>query len=173
MQSFIKGLALIAGRAPIKFTKDFLFFAEETVAAEQEMVHHFFIQDFDLKKTNQLAPATIGYTSYILQICCSAPIEVAIASILPCFWVYKEVGSSIAKNVNPNNLYLRWIETYSEEKFVKSVEKLIDIFDEVAATASDDIREQMIDAFYTSTVFEWHFFNDSFNTAVFDNLLET
>jgi len=173
LQSFTKSLAFITARAPIKFTKDFLFFAEEAIVTEQEMVHNFFSQAFDLKKTNQLTPATIGYTSYLLHICCSAPIEVAIASILPCFWVYKEVGSSIAKNVDSSNRYFRWIQTYSEEKFIKSVERAIDIFDEVAETASDDIREQMIDAFYKSTVFEWHFFNDSFNNIAFDNFLTT
>ena len=29
-----------------------------------------------------------------------APVEIVIASILPCFWVYKIVGQSIAQNTN-------------------------------------------------------------------------
>lgn len=48
------------------------------------------------------------------------------------------------------------------------MERAITIFDEVAFSASDKIRGLMLDAFYKSTVLEWHFWNDSYNQVVFD-----
>ena len=96
--------------------------------------------------------------------------EVAIAAVLPCFWVCKIVGESIYQQAQHNNPYLRWIETYSGEDFTNSVNAAIQIFDDVAMLASDTVRADMLDAFYKSTVFEWHFWNDAYSKKVFDEM---
>lgn len=170
LRDFARVLAMIAARGPLKFIRDFLSFSDVAIIAEKEVVHGFFREVFNLKETGKLAPATLSYTSYLLQTSATAPIEVAIAAVLPCFWVYREVGISIAnaKNIDANNPYLKWIETYSSEAFGTSVQKAIDIFDEVADSASDDMHQLMINAFYKSTVLEWHFWNDSYNKKIFD-----
>lgn len=92
---------------------------------------------------------------------------------MPCFWVYKIVGQSIAQNTDmeSQNPYKKWIETYSRKEFSDSMERAISIFDEVALSASDEIRDLMLDAFYKSTALEWHFWNDSYNKVVFDSFI--
>ena len=171
LQEFARSLALIAARAPLSFLRDFLSFSEGALVAEQESVHRFFRENFNLKKTGKLTPATLSYTSYLLQTCHNAPVEVAIASVLPCFWVYREVGLSIVKDTKEKNPYWRWIETYSGEKFGQGVERAIDIFDKVASEASENIKNQMLEAFYKSTVLEWHFWNDAYHKTVFDGFI--
>jgi thiaminase (transcriptional activator TenA) len=173
LRDYARSLAIIAAKAPLKFVKDFLSFANGALIAEQEVVHSFFRQTFDFKKTGKLTPATLSYTSYLLQVSSTAPVEIAIASVLPCFWVYKIVGQSIAQNTNmeSHNPYGKWIETYSGKEFSDSVERAIIIFDEVALSASDAIRYLMLDAFYKSTVLEWHFWNDAYNQTIFDMVI--
>ncbi|WP_404665405.1 thiaminase II [Rhabdochlamydiaceae symbiont of Dictyostelium giganteum] len=173
LQDFARSFALIVARGPVKFMKDFLSFAEFAFIAEQEVVHHFFRETFHIQETHQLTPATLAYTSYLLRMSSTASVEVAIAAILPCFWVYKVVGEWVAKNsvVSSQNPYLRWIETYSSQEFSGFVGRAIDIFDEVAISASDTVREEMVEAFYKSTILEWHFWNDAYNQTVFDTLI--
>ena len=90
------------------------------------------------------------------------------------FCVYKIVGQSIAQNTDmeSQNPYKKWIETYSRKEFSDSVERAISIFDEVALSASDEIRDLMLDAFYKSTALEWHFWNDSYNKVVLIHLFK-
>lgn len=170
LRDLARSLAVIASKAPLKFAKDFLSFSDRALIAEQEVIHSFFRQTLDLQETGKRTPATLSYTSYLLQVSSMAPVEVAIASILPCFWVYRIVGQSITQNagIASQNPYKKWIETYSANEFSDSLERAIRIFDEAALSASDELRNLMLDAFYRSTVLEWHFWNDSYNQAVFD-----
>lgn len=171
LRDFARQLALIAARAPLPMVRDFLSFSEGALIAEQEVVHHFFRETFNLSASEKITPATLAYTSYLLQTGYSAPIEVAIAAVLPCFWVYRDVGLGIAKETASDNPYLRWIETYAGEAFDQTVNKAIACFDTLAARASDEMRAQMIDAFYKSTVLEWHFWNDAYHEVAFDGFV--
>lgn len=171
LQCFSRCLALIASKAPFDYVRCFLRYADYTSLGEQEVVHHYFKETFHFKKTNLITPATLSYTSYLLAICMSEPVEIAIASILPCFWVYREVGLSIIESATPTNPFSKWISTYAGESFSNTVNEAINIFDAVASNTSDKIRSSMLDAFYKSTVLEWHFWNDSYNKTVFDNIL--
>lgn len=174
LRDFSRSLAAIASKAPLKFIKDFISFSEGALIAEQEVVHSFFRHKFNLQETGKITPATLSYTSYLLQKSSIAPVEIGIASILPCFWIYSIVGKSIIKNTDSDsyNPYKEWIETYSGKEFSDSVKVAINIFDEVALSASDEIQDLMIDAFYKSTVLEWHFWNDAYNRVAFDDFVK-
>ena len=172
LRDFSRSLAIIASKAPLKFIKNFISFSEEALIAEQEVVHNFFRNKFNLQETGKITPALLSYTSYLLQKSSIAPVEIGIASILPCFWIYSIVGKAIIKNTDSNNPYKEWIETYSSKEFNDSVEIAIKIFDEVALSASNEVQALMLDAFYKSTVLEWHFWNDAYNQVAFDDFIK-
>ena len=170
LKDFARCHAIIASRIPIKYFHTFIKFAKDSLIAEQEIVHSYFRKTFNLKKTGLLSPATLSYTSYLLQICSNEAVEISIAAILPCFWIYREVGLSIANNTSPSNPYNRWIETYSDKEFNQSVEQAIKIFNELGNNTTRETQLKMIDAFYKSTVLEWHFWNDAYNKTIFDDV---
>lgn len=171
LRDFARALSLIASRALLKQVREFLAFSEATLIVEQEVVHHFFRATYGFQETGFFTPATVAYTRYLLQICSTAPVEVAIAAVLPCFWVYREIGVSIADCAGTENPYSRWIDAYSGEEFGESVRKAIDIFDDIALCASEETKDKMIEAFYKSTVLEWHFWNDAYHQTIFDGFL--
>ncbi len=170
LQDFSRCHALIAAKIPLQYARIFLKYADYAFIAEQEVVHHFFRETFNFKETGLITPATLSYTSYLLKVCALEPVEIAVAAILPCFAVYREVGLLIAKNSDANNPYARWIETYSGEDFGVAVNQAIAIFDELAEAANEATRQKMLDAYYKSTCLEWHFWNDAYNLKRFDNL---
>lgn len=171
LQDFARCHAIIASRAPLEHVRCFLRYADYTFITEQEIVHNFFREAFQFQETGLVTPATFSYTNYLLKTCACEPIEVAVAAVLPCFWVYYEVGRSIIDHATQENRFSRWIETYSGEAFASSVNEAICIFDALAQNASEATQNKMIHAFYKSTVLEWHFWNDSYNRVSFDGFL--
>lgn len=153
--------SLIAAKIQAEYAPIFLTHASHCFAATKTITTH--VEDF--LPTNKLTPATLSLTSYLLQVAALEPIEVVIAAILPCFWIYREVGLSIAKDSSDNNPYAKWIESYSNSNFIASVDEAINIFDALGSNASNDIQERMLEAFYKSSCLEWHFWNDAYNNA--------
>ncbi|NRA74258.1 MAG: thiaminase II [Rickettsiales bacterium] len=170
LKEFARCHTIIASRISIKHSHKFIKFAEDTFKAEQELVHQYFRKIFKFKETGLLTPATLSYTSYLLRMCSIEPVEIAVAAILPCFWLYREVGLSIAINSHVNNPYNRWIETYSSDEFSQSVDQAIEIFNYLGKNTTQKIQQKMIEAFYKSSVLEWHFWNDAYYKNIFDNL---
>lgn len=167
LQIFSKCQAMIASKIPPQYFINFLRYAEYTLITEQEVVHEFFNKLFNFEKSGLLAPATLNYTNHLLHICSNEPVEIAVAAVLPCFWVYREVGLSIAKLSNHNNPYARWIETYASDDFNATVNEAIHIFDHLAEETSPTMRKKMLDTFYKSTCLEWYFWDDAYHKAVF------
>lgn len=171
LRDFSRCHAIIASKIPLEYMNNFLKYAEYVLIAEQEVVHQFFKKEFNFSETGLITPATLSYTSYMLRSCLNEPVEVGLASLLPCFWIYREVGLFIAENTDKNNPYYRWIETYSSEGFSAAVNDAIEIFDAMAENTTEAIREKMLDAFYKTTCLEWHFWNDSYKKHVFDDIV--
>ena len=92
LMEFARALAFIAGRSPhYKRIAKFLDFSEEAILAQERLVHKFFLDFFDHAPSQEMGPACLNYTSFILKQCAVEPIECSIASVFPCFWVYHKV----------------------------------------------------------------------------------
>lgn len=172
LRDFALSHAIIATKVPPEFILSFLQLAVGSFVEEQEIVHEYFKKIYNFSSTGKITPATLSYTSYLLRTCSLEPVEVGVAAILPCFWVYREVGLTIAKNSTSDNRFARWIETYASTDFSNTVDEVIHIFDLLAAKTTPEIRERMNEAFYNTTVLEWHFWNDAYHQTVFDELAE-
>ena len=82
--------------------------------------------------------------------------------MLPCFWIYREVGDELVKRASAGltgNPYAKWIETYSSEEFSTSVDKAIRLVDNAAAEANDVERAEMAQAFDYASRMEWAFWD--------------
>ncbi len=121
LQDFARCHAMIASKAPLEYVRCFLRYADSAFVAEQQGIHHYFNDMFKFQKIGSLTPATLSYTNHILRICATQPVEVGVAAILPCLWVYREVGLFMAKKSKPDNPYARWIETYASDSFNETV----------------------------------------------------
>jgi thiaminase/transcriptional activator TenA len=109
-----------------------------------------------------MAPACHHYTSYLLATAATAPVEVALAAILPCFWIYKATGDHILLHQNKNhNPYQTWIDTYAGEEFGMLVRKAMTICDEVASQCTGVQQMSMIEAFLTASRLEWMFWDSA------------
>src|SRR5664279_2116632 len=133
--------------------------ALEAVAVEQAL-HGDYLSQFGTDATkSEPSPDCLNYTSFLLATAYHEPWEVLIAALLPCFWIYWDVGNTIARQAAPDNKYRAWIDTYSDEGFGNAVRAVIAATDTAATAASDAVRDQMMTAFVRSTQYEYLFWD--------------
>jgi thiaminase (transcriptional activator TenA) len=163
---FGRALAVTAARAPdtdalIQFAGS----ARQAVVVERAL-HEGFFRDYGISPAEAAAaepsPTCAHYTHYLLAVAHNAPYEVAVGALLPCFWIYWEVGKHLLGTAAANNPYQAWIDTYADEAFGDGVRTVIAISDQVAQTASPGIRDQMLRAFARASQLEWMFWDGAY-----------
>jgi len=163
LRDFAKALAAAASHAPKDEWTEFLSrHARETLVAERSL-HDSFFKEWGLTPeqvySTPMAPTNLAYTSYLLRVAYGGSFEEAVASLLPCDWIYVMVGRELEKLGSPNPLYQRWIETYSSEEFWAVVEELRRIVEAVSQEASPALKEAMKSHFITTSRYEWMFWD--------------
>ena len=164
LSEYGKVLTGIASKlSDLKYIESFIKFAGDSISVEN-VLHESFIHE--LKDTPiEASPGCLLYTSYLLRQLAIAPIEVIVAAVLPCFWIYKEVGDYILKHqTKGNNPYQDWINTYGGEDFEKSVKTAIDICDQLAEKCTPEQCQSMTEAFIMCSKLEWMFWDSAYNT---------
>jgi thiaminase/transcriptional activator TenA len=162
LENFGRALAMIAARAHRKdHVLDFIRFAEGAIVVESAL-HAGYLGGQEGEKKIEVSPACHHYNSHLISMATLESVEVAMAAVLPCFWVYKEVGDYIFQHQKKEgNPYQEWINTYSGNDFGIVVNKAIQICDEVATTCTPAQREAMTDAFLTGCQLEWMFWDSA------------
>jgi thiaminase/transcriptional activator TenA len=163
---FGRALTLAAAKAPnpdrvVQFAKS----AEGAIVVERALHGSFFRQyaiTSDAFAQTPLSPACHHYVSFLLATAYGEPYDVLLGALLPCFWIYAEVGRDIHAHARPNNPYQAWIDTYAGEEFHAAVRAVIAAADEAAALASADMRARMHAAFARATQLEWMFWDSAY-----------
>lgn len=166
---FGRALSLAAAKAPdpegiVQFSRA----AQDAIVVERAL-HGGFFHDYgigpDTFARTPLTPACDHYVSYLSATAYAEPFEVLCAALLPCFWIYKEVGDDIFSRARPDNPYRAWIDTYAGEEFGTAVAAMIAATDTAARHASPRLRERMHRAFAHATRLEWLFWDSAYREA--------
>lgn len=164
LTDFAKALALTANRLPHAYqTEIFKQFAINAIQSEREL-HANTLKKYSVPRylKQEQSPFCFMYTNYLLKMAHAAPVEEAVASLLPCFWIYQQVGQrAYAKKTN-NNPYQDWIDLYAHAEFDSSVNLAIKTLNELGDTASPAIKKNMTSAFNRATQLEWYFWEGAY-----------
>jgi thiaminase/transcriptional activator TenA len=169
-------LALAGARGPDgSVLHMFASCALEAVAVEQAL-HEQYLAKFAAEGTQregaqtggtettdaEPSPDCLGYTSFLLATAYHEPWEVLVAALLPCFWIYWDVGNAIARRAGADNPYRAWIDTYADEAFGEAVRRVIAVTNQAAAGTTPAIQARMLSAFVRSTQYEWLFWDSAY-----------
>jgi thiaminase/transcriptional activator TenA len=163
---FGRALALAAAKAPdpdriVQFANS----AAGAITVERALHGSFFQQygiDEKIFNDTPLSPACHHYVSYLLATAHGDPYEVLLGALLPCFWIYAEVGRDIHGRAAKNNPYQAWIDTYAGEQFHAAVQATIAATDAAAVGASARMIEHMHATFTKATQLEWMFWDSAY-----------
>ncbi|MEI0550574.1 thiaminase II [Brachyspira intermedia] len=172
LKYYSKALAIISSKIHnVDYALVFLKSSINSYIVEEEIVHKYFRDTFKFENTNKITTANLGYTSFLINTAHTEAFETAAASILPCFWIYNELGKYIKANAEvENNPYRKWIDTYADEEFSKATEYMIKILDNLYDNASDAVKEKMAAVFDIAFIWEYRFWNDAYNLDDFHNV---
>lgn len=166
LETYSRVLSIASAKAPSPdMMLEFSLAAQEALVVERAL-HEGFFEMYGLDQATieaaKPSPTCLNYTNYLLAMAHNDSYEEAVAAILPCFWVYWDVGVHIAERTIAENPYQVWIDTYSDAQFAESVRRIIAITDRLAQAATPAARERMGAAFMQSTRFEWMFWDSAY-----------
>lgn len=170
LEGFARALALLAAKG--HQSDQIVQFAESARVAiiVERSLHAEYFVDFGITPEEFAAteptPICEHYVSYLLRLASLEPFEVGVAGVLPCFWIYREVGKRILGIATKPNPYQRWIDTYSGEDFAESVDAVIAVVDQLATHTSERNVRIMHHAFRRSTQLEWMFWDSAYRQSV-------
>lgn len=144
----------------------FAHLAEEVMSTEAELLYEYFPQyrknrfrfapELKLKKT----PVINDYTLFLLTNSQHEPVEVAIASLVPCYDLWSQFSSK-----NGNHYYQSWIKSYSNPDFLTSTQAIIQTVNELSQGIPEHQQKQMVDAYVRATVYELGFLDWSYGCS--------
>lgn len=164
LEHFGRSLSIIASRMhDLTDSLAFIRFAEGAIVVESEL-HESYFKAFKVTNKGIIQPSCHHYVHCLKSTAALASVEVAVAAVLPCFWIYKEVGNFIYKNQGTkNNPYQKWIDTYAGEDFDALAQQAIAIANRLATNCTKSQQDDMTDAFITSSHLEFQFWDSAYH----------
>lgn len=165
LEHYGRALAALGAKAEDnEMALDFFDFGKNALIVERAL-HEAYFKQFKLEPNQEITiePVCHHYIHFLKSTVAYDPIEVATAAILPCFWIYKEVGDHIYQNQNTdNNPYKNWIETYSGDEFAEGVKKALQYSNYMAENSTDKGRKAMLEAFIAASRLEYNFWDAAY-----------
>ncbi len=118
----------------------------------------FGARNISLEKISVVA----DYTQHLLRTASDSPVEEAVASFIPCFWIYGDLGKKMLSmpNYNASNPYHAWISSYSNNQFTSAGKSIVETAEELVSTISCAVKKNnVVSAFVKSTEYELLFLN--------------
>jgi thiaminase/transcriptional activator TenA len=132
----------------------------------ERSLHESFFRDFGLSDeqiaATPIAPTNLAYTSYLLAAAYGRSFPEALGALLPCYWIYWEVGKELLGRDSPDPLYRRWIETYGGEEFAVIVRAVLALTNRLDPELSPRERKRVAERFATTARYEWMFWDMGF-----------
>ena len=134
--------------------------ARGALVAERELHESWFAaRNIDVNTAAAAAsPVTLAYVNFLKAHTALEEYPVAATAVLPCFWLYAEVGVRLAESNHPEHSYRAWLDTYSGEDFVAETREAISHVEQALAHATEQQRCQATDAFMHACYYERDFF---------------
>ncbi|MCO5175614.1 MAG: thiaminase II [Thermomicrobiales bacterium] len=166
LQDFARSIAATAAKAPRDAWAETLAEHARFMLVGERSLHEGFFAGWGLSEADVYAtppsPTCLAYTSYLVRVAWSGTFEEALTALLPCYWIYWEVGKLLEQSGSPNELYSRWIAMYASDEFAGPVQTVIAMLDDAVADLPDSRRERLRQHFLTTSRYEWMFWDAAY-----------
>ncbi len=163
LREYARALSVAAARAPAE--GDIAMFNEHAAGAiaVERSLHEGFFADLGLSEEDAartpMAPTNVAYTSYLIATAYGGSFDELLGAVLPCYWIYREVGQSLLERGSPDPLYGRWIETYGGKEFAEVVRSVLALTDRLGPELTPAMRASVAQHFATTSRYEWMFWD--------------
>ncbi len=154
---FSRALSLLAAKAPREdWALTLNRHAVEALEVERKL-HESLLGPG--RRAAAMAPSNLAYTNHLLAAVSQRPFGEGLAALLPCYWIYWEVGKELKKRGSKNPEYQRWIDEYAAEEYGAAVRQVLEMMDREALTMSASSRQAARNLFEISARYEYIFWD--------------
>ncbi|MDM7515732.1 thiaminase II [Lentilactobacillus sp. TOM.63] len=161
LQNFSTLHGKIADQIKDPSIKKFLYAGATGLNDSEKDVRTEFFQQLAITPTEirqtPMAPNAYNYVSHMYHELYVGSPRRACAALLPCYWLYNDLGKQLIKNGSPMKIYQEFIETYDSPEFTDATNTMISIVDQLGEKAEPAERQAMVTAFVRSSYYELHF----------------
>jgi thiaminase (transcriptional activator TenA) len=160
---YAQALAAVGSRALDNAGTE-MFSRHAAAIVDVEMsLHDSLLADLDIDAAAvdvaEEAPTTLAYTSYLLAAVRGGSYAEGVGAVLPCYWIYWEVGKHLLGRGSPNPRYQKWIDTYGAEEFGAEALEVIAVADSLGPDLASAERARVRRHFRTTGRYEWMFWD--------------
>ena len=166
LRTYSRALAVVAAKAPtLTDTAMFARHAAEVFDVELSL-HGELLPALGLAADSVdsavVSPTTQAYVSYLLATTYGGSFADGLAAVLPCYWIYAEVGAELLHRGSTDPRYQRWIDSYGGEEFAATVTEVLALADRIGPTLSPADEAVARAHFVTTARYEWMFFDAAY-----------
>lgn len=158
LNTYARVLAACATQSPGAEQLTFWATGAQRAIAVEEALHRTHLHGTAVIEPS---PTCVAYASYLLSLASSGSYATLVAGVLPCFWIYQDVGARLLSSASGriDHPYADWIATYADPAFATVTTQAKVITDMLAADAPQALVERMHAAFKTAFRFEFLFWD--------------
>jgi thiaminase/transcriptional activator TenA len=165
LRAYSRCLTLVAAKAPDEDAVNmFARHAAEAIEVERDLhaglLTSLGLSAADVDKAGS-GPTTTAYMSYLTAVCATGSYPEAVAAVLPCYWIYRDVGRELLKRSSPDPLYERWMATYGSPEFDAVVESVLAVTDALDVGTAE--RARCHQHFAMTSRYEWMFWDAAYH----------
>lgn len=155
---FSKALSALASKAPGEEPAIFFNNGAVNCIRTERKLHETYFQRADLERA-EMAPVNYAYTNHLLATIHRGTFAEGLAAVLPCYWIYGEVGKELKKRGSKKADYQRWIDQYASEDFSASVHQALAMMNAEASRLDPAARRAVLKIFVLSARYEYLFWD--------------
>jgi thiaminase/transcriptional activator TenA len=164
LADYAQVLRELADRAPdVEAASMLAEHAASTIAAERAL-HEEFLRAAGATASELPGPGptTAAYTNFLLATARGGSFLDGLAAVLPCYWIYREVGRTLLAASSPVPAYARWIATYASSQFDAMVDAVLELAERFGADVGPEQRAWMVQRYAMAARYEWMFWDASY-----------
>ena len=159
LRDYSRALATLSARADIAEAQvHWAAGAHEAIAAESQL-HEGWLAN--RARLGGPSPITMGYTNFLRATAAGDDYVVGAAAILPCYWLYEEVGAVLSSQNHADHPYAEWLSMYGGEEFAAEVARSLAEVERAFEAASPAQRVRAARAYLSACVYEHEFFDQA------------
>lgn len=166
IRDYAKAISVLAGKAPTwQATQEFTDHATSAAKYESDL-HEAVVEELggriSMISDAKPSPTSLAYINFIRAHVHGSSFVDGVAAILPCFWIYAEVGIHLGERGSKNKAYQHWIDSYQDPSYINAVVATLDIMNGIGAELGPTDEARARDIFVTGSKYEWLFWDAAY-----------
>lgn len=172
LSHFAKAHYRLAMKTKEQSVKRLMLEGNESLASGEISVRESFFEILQIKakevRLTEVSPTNYAYVSHIYRQFVEQDELAVLTSLLPCAWLYTEIGQRFKGKKSPEPIYQAWLDTYGDDEMLDFISDYCSVVNQLAEKSNSDKLASAEQAFIKSSIYEFNFWEMSIQKENWD-----